>query len=113
MVGVAERCPIFSRHREYSAWTRRDEPRGVMFAPLQLPAQLPLMVGAQEADAVVGDRRLGRRPGDENTAKILRPAAGHAGDAVEPVCGGHAPGAGLVLPRIGEAPDPCIPHRIR
>ena len=84
-----------------------------MLAPFELPAHLPLVIGAQQPRPVVADGRLGGRANRCVTApNLLRSAARDARHAVDPARRRPIACARRVLLRVDEPSDPHIPHRI-
>ena len=84
-----------------------------MFAALELAADTPVVVGAEERWLVVIDRALGGGPDQFQSAERLRRAAHHFRDAIDAARHGHVAGARIVVPRVDEAADANVPHRAR
>src|SRR6185295_10465583 len=96
---------------EVPSTSRNDQQRAVL-ALLDLPADLPLVIGAQEVRPVVAQRRLGRRANLVPGADLLRSAAGDARARVEPARRTWNTRARRALLREGEPSRTYLPHGI-
>ncbi len=91
--------------------TGRNDRGQVMLALFELPADPPLVIGAQEPRPVVIDGPLGGRANERESAERLRRAAEDAGRAVEPAWRRHAACARVVFAIEYKPADDAHPRR--
>src|SRR5262249_17602274 len=89
----------------------RNDRWSLVFAPLELSADLPLVIGAQQSCPIVTERRFRGRANQRERAESLRSAAQDACDAVGMVRGQSIATARVVGPRVDESSDAHVPQR--
>ena len=90
--------------------TGRNDAGPVALAPFDLPADLPLVIGAEQRWTVVAEGRLGGRANQRQPAERLRSAAEDTRRAVEPARRRPIAGARVVLSGVDEPSDAHVPH---
>ena len=91
----------------------RNDGRPVVLSPLDLRADLPLVIGAEECGLEMAERRLECRTDERQPAVLGRRIAGDVRYPVEMAGRGPVAGAGRVESVVDEAAGTRSPHRIR
>src|SRR5512145_1760451 len=90
----------------------RDHGRQVMLAFLELPADSPLMVGAEPRRLEVIQGRLARRPNEREATEAWRSTTEHAGQTIQPADRRQVPRARVVVARVYEPSHSRVPDRV-
>ena len=90
----------------------RNDRGSVVLAALQLPAHLPLVIGAGQSGAIVADRRLRSGAYDRDAAKRLGSSADDTRPPLEAARCRPIPITWILVLVEDESPDAHIPQRI-